>query len=70
MQWRIDVAPRAAEAIRALDPSLREEFIVRIDAISADPLARMSADRCHHSSRSALGYLSMALRLLPASECS
>lgn len=41
MQWRIDVAPRAAEAIRALDPALRDEFITRIDAISADPLAHV-----------------------------
>ncbi|MCW5767795.1 MAG: hypothetical protein KIT19_03860 [Phycisphaeraceae bacterium] len=41
MQWRIDVALRAAEAIRALDRALRDEFIVRVDAISADPLAHV-----------------------------
>lgn len=41
MQWRIDVAPRAAEAIRALDPALRDELIVRVDAVSADPLAHV-----------------------------
>lgn len=41
MQWRIDVAPRAAEAIRALDPALRDEFIVRVDAIATDPLAHV-----------------------------
>lgn len=41
MPWRIDVAPRAAEVIRALDPALRDEFITRIDAINADPLAKV-----------------------------
>lgn len=41
MQWRIDVAPRAAEAIRALDAALREEFIARIDSIASDPLAHV-----------------------------
>jgi hypothetical protein len=41
VQWRIDVAPRAAEAIRALDGSLRAEFIARIDSIASDPLAHV-----------------------------
>lgn len=41
MQWRIDVAPRAAEAIRALDPSMRDEFIARIDSLSSDLLAHV-----------------------------
>ncbi|MBX3368040.1 MAG: hypothetical protein KF912_12075 [Phycisphaeraceae bacterium] len=41
MQWRIDVAPRAAEAIRALDPALRDEFIARIDAFATDPLSQV-----------------------------
>lgn len=41
MPWRIDVGPRAAAAIRALDAGLREEFIARIDAIASDPLAQV-----------------------------
>ncbi|MBX3362730.1 MAG: hypothetical protein KF705_15005 [Phycisphaeraceae bacterium] len=32
---------RAAEAIRALDPALRDEFIARIDAFATDPLSQV-----------------------------
>jgi hypothetical protein len=41
VQWRIDVAPRAAGAIRSLDAGLREEFIARIDSIASDPLSQV-----------------------------